>query len=30
MRGAEPFSWLKNFFEVIPDYKANKMEELLP
>ncbi|MBK8413796.1 MAG: transposase, partial [Bacteroidetes bacterium] len=29
MRGAEPFSWLKNFFEVIPDYKANKMEELL-
>lgn len=30
MRGVEPFSWLKNFFEVIPQYKANKLEELLP
>jgi IS66 C-terminal element len=30
MRGVEPFSWLKIFFEVISEYKANKLEELLP
>jgi len=26
----EPFQWLKNTLEVIPDYPANRLEELLP
>ena len=26
----EPFQWLKNVFEVLPDWKANRLEELLP
>jgi transposase len=30
LKGVEPFSWLKNIFEVLPDYKANRLEELLP
>ena len=30
LKGIEPFSWLKNIFEVLPDYKANRLEELLP
>ena len=30
LKNVEPFSWLKNIFEVIPDYKANRLEELLP
>lgn len=30
LRGVEPFAWLKNVLEVIPDYPANKLKELLP
>lgn len=30
LKNVEPFSWLKNIFEVIPDYKANRLAELLP
>ena len=30
LKGIEPFSWLKNIFEILPDYKANRLEELLP
>ncbi len=30
LKGIEPFQWLKNIFEVLPDYKANRLEELLP
>lgn len=30
LKGIEPFSWLKNIFEILPDYKANKLGELLP
>jgi transposase len=30
LKGIEPFQWLKNLFEVLPDYKANRLEELLP
>jgi transposase len=30
LKGIEPFAWLKNLFEILPDYKANRIEELLP
>ena len=30
LKGIEPFQWLKNLFEILPDSKANKLEELLP
>lgn len=30
LKGVEPFAWLKNIFEVLPDWKANRLEELLP
>ena len=30
LKAIEPFQWLKNLFEILPDYKANKLEELLP
>lgn len=30
LKGIEPFQWLKNLFEILPDYKANKLEELIP
>lgn len=30
LQGVEPFAWLKNIFEVLPDWKANKLQELLP
>ena len=30
LKGVEPFGWLKNVFEVLPDWKANRLEELLP
>ena len=30
LKSIEPFSWLKNIFEVLPEYKANRLEELLP
>ena len=30
LKGIEPFAWLKNIFEILPDYKANRIEELLP
>ena len=30
LKGIEPFSWLKSIFEILPDYKANRLEELLP
>jgi len=26
----EPYTWLKNIFKIIPDYKASRLEELLP
>lgn len=30
LKNIEPFAWLKNIFAVIPDHKANRLEELLP
>lgn len=30
LQGVEPFAWLKNVFEVLPDWKANRLKELLP
>lgn len=30
LKGIEPFQWLKNLFEKLPDWKANRLEELLP
>jgi transposase len=30
LKGIEPFEWLKNIFEILPDFSANKLEELLP
>ena len=30
LKGIEPYVWLKNVLEIMPDYKANKLEELLP
>mgnify|MGYP001178134782 FL=1 len=30
LKGVEPFEWLKNIFEILPDSKANRLEELLP
>jgi transposase len=30
LKGIEPFQWLKNVFEVLPDWKFNRLEELLP
>ncbi len=30
LKDVEPFAWLKNVFEVLPDWKANRLEELLP
>jgi hypothetical protein len=30
LKGVEPFGWLKNIFEVLPDWKFNRLEELLP
>ena len=30
LKGVEPFGWLKNVFEVLPNWKANRVEELLP
>jgi transposase len=30
LKKVEPFAWLKNVFEVLPDWKANRLEELLP
>ncbi len=30
LKGVEPFQWLKNVFEVLPDWKANRLQELLP
>ena len=29
-KGIEPFEWLKSLFEKLPDWKANRLEELLP
>ena len=26
----EPYKWLKNILQIIPDYKANRVHELLP
>jgi hypothetical protein len=30
IRNVEPYAWLKNTLEIIPDYPANKVENLLP
>ena len=30
IRGVEPFIWLKNALDKIPDYPANQLEKLLP
>lgn len=30
LKGIEPFEWLKSLFEILPDWKANRLEELLP
>ncbi len=30
IRGVDPFTWLKNAPETIPDYTANQFEKLLP
>ena len=29
LKGIEPFEWLKSLFEKLPDWKANRLEELL-
>jgi len=29
-KNIEPFSWLKNIFDILPEYQASKLEELLP
>lgn len=30
IRNVEPYAWLKNTLEIIPDYPANQLENLLP
>jgi transposase len=30
LKNVEPFQWLKKLLEVLPDYPANKLEDLLP
>lgn len=30
IRNVEPYAWLKNVLEIIPDYPANQLENLLP
>ena len=30
VKDIEPFEWLKNLFEKLPDWKANRLVELLP
>jgi len=30
IRDVEPYAWLKNILEIIPDYPANQLEKLLP
>jgi hypothetical protein len=30
INNVEPFAWLRQVLSVIPDYPANKLEELLP
>lgn len=30
IRGVDPFTWLKNVLDTIPDYPANQLEKLLP
>ena len=30
LKSIDPFAYLKNIFEVLPDYKVNKLQELLP
>lgn len=30
LKKVEPFAWLKNVFEVLPDWKFNRLQELLP
>lgn len=30
LKGIEPFQFFKNLLQVLPDYKANRLEELLP
>ena len=30
IRDVEPYAWLKNTLEIIPDYPANQLENLLP
>lgn len=30
LKGVEPFSWLNNLLKILPDHKANKLEDLLP
>ena len=30
LKKVEPFLWLNNVFEVLPDWKYNRLEELLP
>ena len=30
LKKVEPYAWLKNIFDIIPDHKAKRLEELLP
>lgn len=30
LKGIEPYAWLKNILDVLPDHKSNKLHELLP
>ncbi|MBL0341685.1 MAG: transposase domain-containing protein [Bacteroidetes bacterium] len=30
LKGINPYEWLKNILQILPDYKANRLEELLP
>ena len=30
IKGIDPFGYFKNIFEILPDFLANRLEELLP
>ena len=30
LKGIEPYAWLKNILDVLPDHKSDKLHELLP
>ena len=30
IKGIDPFAYFKNLFQILPDFPANRLEELLP